>query len=332
MQALVYDGNLHLSEQPLAPIPPGEVRIQVSRASICNTDLEICRGYMGFQGILGHEFVGRVVKCHSELPDDIAQRWLDKRVVGEINCGCGQCPLCLQGDTRHCPNRTTLGIDRRPGAMAEYFNLPVENLYEVPPQLSDDEAVFTEPLAAAWNILEQVHLQPNSRVLVLGDGKLGQLVAQVLRLSGCHLLVVGKHPEKLAILTDLGIAVSTLEQWEDQHRNEPACDVVVEATGSAQGLDMAINAVRPRGIIVLKSTVADNSNLNLAPIVIHEITVVGSRCGRFAPALRSLADGLIKVKPLISAHYSLSDGVEAFRCASSGAMKVLLDVADSSKG
>ena len=326
MRALVYDGSLRITDTAVTPIPPGEVRIRILLTGICNTDLEICRGYMNFQGILGHEFVGIVAETAPDIDADTARRWLGRRVVGEINCGCGRCTLCLQGDTRHCVGRTTLGIDRRQGTMAEFCTLPLANLYEVPECVSDRAAVFTEPLAAAWNIAEQIHLEPASRVLVLGDGKLGQLCAQVVRLSGCDLTVVGKHEDKLDLLKGSRIRVCLLDDWLEQKQNRQAYDIVIEATGRADGLQKAITAVRPRGTIVLKSTVAERSVLDLSLIVVHEINVIGSRCGRFAPALRSLERGLIDVEPLISAVYALDDGVKAFAAAQRSSLKVLLTV------
>ena len=324
MRALVFDGDLRLGEIPILPVPAGEVRIKTSLGGVCNTDLEICKGYMGFKGVLGHEFVGTVVECASDLPKNVCERWLGKRVVGEINCGCGSCALCLGGDTRHCRQRTTLGIDRRQGIFAEYFNLPVANLFEVPASISDEQAVFAEPLAAAWNVVEMAHVVPNSRVLVLGDGKLGQLCAQVLRLVGCDLTVVGKHWDKLDALQKLGIATRSLAEWENSLDASMCYDAVVEASGTASGFNQAVGAVRPRGIIVLKSTVADGSPMNLSPLVINEITMVGSRCGRFGPALRSLEAGLIKVDYLISAIYDLANAVEAVQAARRSSLKVLV--------
>lgn len=326
MRALVYDGSLKLTDIEMPSLGPGEARIKVLLAGICNTDLEICRGYMSYQGILGHEFVGIVTETAADCDPAEAQKWLGKRVVGEINCGCGHCCLCAQGDARHCADRTTLGIDRHPGVMASYCTLPFANLYAVPDEVSDSQAVFTEPLAAAWNILEQVHIDPSDRVLLLGDGKLGQLCAQVVRLSGCELTVVGKHEDKLCLLEPFNVRVRLLNDWMAERSAEPAYDIVIEATGSAGGLELALQAVRPRGTIVLKSTVAERSQLDLAPIVVHEIKIIGSRCGCFAPALRALQQGLIRVEPLIAGTYDLADGVEAFALAKKSSLKVLLKV------
>ncbi|MDO5297435.1 MAG: alcohol dehydrogenase catalytic domain-containing protein [bacterium] len=326
MRALVYDGSLKLTDIEMAPLRSGEARIKVLLAGICNTDLEICRGYMNYQGILGHEFVGIVTEAAADCDPAEAQKWLGRRVVGEINCGCGHCCLCAQGDTRHCAARTTLGIDRHPGVMASYCTLPFANLYAVPNEVSDSQAVFTEPLAAAWNILEQVHIIPSDRVLLLGDGKLGQLCAQTVRLSGCDLTAVGKHEDKLRLLEPFNVRVRLLNDWMAERSAEPAYDIVIEATGSAGGLELALQAVRPRGTIVLKTTVTERSQLDLAPIVVHEIKIIGSRCGRFAPALRALQQGVIHVEPLIAGTYDLADGVEAFALAKKSSLKVLLRV------
>lgn len=314
MLALRLNGDLRLEEVPRPEPPPGEARIRVLLAGICNTDLELRKGYMGFAGTPGHEFVGVVEDCEDPA-------WRGRRVVGEINCGCGACPHCARGDARHCPGRTTLGIFRRDGAFAEFLTLPVRNLLEVPEGVPDRVAVFTEPVAAAFEILEQLHLGPGERVTVLGDGKLGLLVAQVLARTGAEVLAVGRHPGKLALLEDLGLPTRLSRDWrpaEDQ-------DVVVEVTGTAEGFASALEAVRPRGRIVLKSTVAADSLLNLAPLVIREITVVGSRCGPFAPALRALASGAVRVEPMIQAVRPLAEGREAFEEAGRrGALKVLL--------
>ncbi|MCR5662564.1 MAG: alcohol dehydrogenase catalytic domain-containing protein [bacterium] len=319
MKGLVFDGSLALKQIDAPAIPIGEALIKVLVSGICNTDLEICRGYMGYKGVLGHEFVGIVEAFAPGTDPAVISRWQGKRVVGEINCGCGKCLDCLAGDTRHCPNRTTLGIDRRNGTMAEYCLLPVENLYEVPENVSDRQAVFTEPLAAAWEIAAQLHICPNHEVAVFGDGKLGLLVALVLRLSGCSLTLVGKHPEKMKIAEDAGVKTCLASVWQARQ----TCDIAVEATGTASGLNIALNSVKSRGIVVLKSTIADNTQVDCTQIVVREITVMGSRCGRFAPALRSLASGSVDVLPLISAEYSLDNGEEAFRKAH-GSLKVLI--------
>jgi threonine dehydrogenase-like Zn-dependent dehydrogenase len=267
---------------------------------------------MGFQGVPGHEFVGEVQSGPSPL--------LGKRVVGEINFACGRCTLCAQQLGRHCPERRVMGILRADGSFAEYLAVPVANLHPVPDSITDEAAVFTEPLAAAFEILEQVHLQPTDEVLVLGDGKLGLLCAQVLQQTGARVQVLGKHPAKLRFLQKLGLRTTLLTDWQPA----PA-DVVVEATGSTTGLALALTAVRPRGTLVLKSTVATEHTLSLAPLVVNEVTVVGSRCGPFAPALRALAHQHVTVTPLITRIYPLTAGADAVaHAAQPGALKILL--------
>ncbi len=314
MRALCWDGH-HLRLDASYPEPKPDRRtalVRVRLAGICSTDLQILKGYMGFRGVLGHEFVGEVCGGPSE--------WMGRRVVGEINFSCGDCPFCLQGLGRHCPQRRVMGIWGADGAFAEYVAVPLACLHPVPEGLSDEEAVFTEPLAAAWEILEQLHLRPSDEVLVLGDGKLGLLCAQVLRLSGVEVSVVGKHPHKLSLLQGLGIKTVLLSHWKPR-----PVGVVVEATGSPSGLKLALDSVRPRGTLVLKSTVAEEHGLSLAPLVIHEVTVIGSRCGPFPPALRALVRGEVFVRPLVERVYSLGEGVEAMaHAARSGALKVLL--------
>jgi len=312
MKALVFDGTLHFaSDYPRPSPPPGEALVRVLLAGICNTDLEIIKGYMGFRGVLGHEFVGMVV----EAPDAAL---VGKRVVGEINAWCGDCPTCRAGRPTHCPHRTTLGIYGRDGAFAEFLTLPQRNLHLVPDGVSNEAAVFVEPLAASLEILEQVHVRPTHRVAVLGDGKLGLLVAQVLALTGCDLTVAGHHAAKLAFLARKGIATTTRSP-------EGQFDVVVECTGQAAGFELARRLVRPRGILVLKSTFAGTQEVALAPLVVDEVTLVGSRCGPFAPALRLLAGGLVDTSSLISAVYPLEEGLEAMeRARQRGTLKVLL--------
>jgi len=317
MKALVYDGELRLAGDYRRPEPPpAEALVRVTLAGICNTDLEIVRGYMDFHGVLGHEFVGVVEAC-AGVPE-----LTGRRVVGEINAACGNCPTCRAGRPTHCPNRTTLGIGGRDGAFAEYLTLPVANLHLVPDQVSDREAVFTEPLAAACEITEQVHLHPTDRVVVLGDGKLGLLVSQVLGLANCDLLVVGRHAEKLAILQRWGIP--TTLAGEVRHVQ---ADVVVDCTGHPDGFLAARAMVRPRGTLVLKSTFHGVNQVNLTSLVVDEVQLVGSRCGPFAPALRLLARHLIDVESLIDAVYPLDEGLAAFEQASTkGTLKVLLEV------
>lgn len=324
MKSIFFDQKLKIKEIPRPQAIGSEALIKVELAGLCNTDLELCRGYMDFTGVLGHEFVGTVEELGPECTDADKQKWLHKRVVGEINCGCGHCSWCLaHSDARHCPNRTTLDIDRRYGVFAPYTLLPVKNLYAVPASVSNRQAVFTEPLAAAWEIVEQLHLQPNSQVLIFGDGKLGLMAAAVLRLSCLNLTLIGKHEQKLQLAAQMGVKTELLQNFQAQQ-----ADVVIEATGSPNGLEMAIANVKPRGTIVLKSTVAANSNLNLAPIVVKELTVLGSRCGPFAPALRSMELGLVDPEPLISAIYPLSEGLSAFQKAQDrNSIKVLIDPA-----
>jgi len=332
MRALVYHGvDLTLEQNYPHPTPVvGEALIRVLQVGICNTDLEIVRGYMEFMGVLGHEFVGIVEEIYGEQVRDSYNHLLSQRVVGDINAACHRpdCSYCQRNMPTHCPNRTTLGIVKRDGAFADYLMLPVENLHLVPDNVSDEEAVFVEPLAANFGILEQVHIQPTESVLILGDGKMGQLAAQVFVLAGCEVMMVGKHEEKLALVTQYGIPTHLLKDIE-QHAfpDGRRVDHVIECTGSAQGIELALSLVRPRGTLHLKSTVADKSTLNLAPIVIDEIRVQGSRCGPFAPALRALNQKRVNVRPLISATYTLNEGLAAFEYAEQkGVLKVLVRV------
>ena len=315
MRALYVDEQLEYHPKAPDPAPPpGEALIRTRLAGICNTDLEIVRGYMGFKGVLGHEFVGEVVRA------DDAPELVGQRVVGEINAYCGECATCRRGDPTHCPHRSTLGIDRRDGTMADYFTLPIKLLYPAPSSVPDEWAVFTEPLAAACEITEQVAIRPTDRVIVLGDGKLGLLVAQVLGLTGCDLLAVGRHPEKLAVLERRGIRTQIADEAIPS-----GADVVVEATGSAGGFATARALVRPRGTLVLKSTFHRDVSLDLSMVVVDEVTVVGSRCGPFPAALRLLEQRLVDVESLIHQAFSLEDGLAAFERASApGVLKVLL--------
>jgi alcohol dehydrogenase len=317
MKALVLDESLTFRTNYPDPQPiPGEALIRVHLAGICNTDLELQKGYMDFCGIPGHEFVG-TVECAPGFTE-----WEGLRVVGDINAACLRCPTCLHGHLTHCPNRTTLGIQGRDGAFAEYITLPVANLYHVPDTLTDEVAVFTEPLAAACEILEQVHVHPTDRVVVIGDGKLGLLCAQVLALTGCELTVLGHHPGKLAVLTQVGIHTSLNPASFDRN-----VDIVVEATGSRGGYTQACELVRPRGTIILKSTYHGQTGINLSMQVVNEITVSGSRCGPFAPALRLLEQQRVIVSPIISSRYQLDEALTAFKQAMQpGMLKVLLDI------
>ncbi len=318
IKALYFKGELTILEDYARPSPPkGEALIRVTVAGICRTDLEILKGYMGFEGIPGHEFCGVVEEING---DD--RSLVGKRVVGEINCGCKNCAACLSGLEAHCPQRTTLGIDGRDGCLAEYTTLPVGNLHRVPDNVSDEEAVFTEPLASAFEIAEQVHIKPRAKIAVLGDGRLGILSALALNLTQADLTLVGKHREKLAIAAEQNVKTVTVEALDCAKK----FDIVVEATGSHGGFELAGALVRPRGTLVMKSTVKEPGELNLTPLVVDEITLVGSRCGPFAPALRALENRLIDVKPLISKTYEFAQCLEAFGyCKTGSPLKVLID-------
>src|SRR5713226_8357982 len=332
MRALVRrETGLVLEQDYPMPAPvDGEALIRVLLAGICNTDLEITRGYLDFQGVPGHEFVGVVEEVYGDVAQEQYGYLIGQRIVGEINAACHRpdCWYCQRGIFTQCPKRTTLGIVNRDGAFADYLTLPVENLHLVPENVSDEEAVFVEPLAANFEILEQVHLKPTESVVILGDGKMGQLAAQVLTLSGCEVMMVGKHKEKLALAERRGVHTYVLADAQTfTLENGRRVDMVVECTGSAQGLEMAMRLVRARGVIALKSTVAEKTLIHLAPIVIDEIRVQGSRCGPFAPALRALSQKIVDVRPLISAYYPLDEGLIAFKHAEQkGVLKVLMRV------
>lgn len=332
MRALVYNGTTLTLENNYPPLTPveGEALIRVLQVGICNTDIEIVRGYMNFTGVLGHEFVGVVEEIFGSSAQQRYGHLIGKRVVGDINAACRRpdCYYCQHDMHTHCPNRTTLGIVKRDGAFADYLMLPVENLHSVPDNVSDEDAVFVEPLAANFEILEQIHIKPTDSVIVLGDGKMGQLAARVLSLSNCAVSLVGKHEEKLALVEQCGVKTHLLEDIEQlASANIERVDHIVECTGSAQGIELAINLVKPRGNLILKSTVADRSTLNMAPIVVDEIRVQGSRCGPFEPALHALSQKLIDVHPLISASFPIEEGVAAFKCAEQkGVLKVLVRV------
>jgi len=314
MRALHFDGHRARVTSIAEPEPfPESALVRVSLAGVCDTDLQLVKGYMDFRGVLGHEFVGSVCDGPTE--------WLGRRVVGEINFACHNCALCETGLDRHCPNRRVMGILDADGAFAETVRVPIANLHAVPESIPDEAAVFAEPLAAAFEILEQVDVEAGSDCLVLGDGKLGLLIAQVLRETGARVRLVGKHPEKLAIAHRLGIEAVRL----DDYRPDPM-SLVVEATGRSDGFERAIAAVKPRGTIVLKTTVAARAEIDLAPLVINEIQVVGSRCGPFAPAMRALENGSVDVRPLIHERVGLEDALEALQIASTpGALKVLIE-------
>ena len=306
MKAIVFDNELKFDNNYSKPTPQkGEALIRVTLAGICNTDYEITKGYMGYIGVLGHEFVGVV-----EEVNDGDQSWVGKRVVAEISWGCDNpnCEWCAKKNYRHCPNRHTIGIWKKDGCMAEYITLPTNILFEVPENVTDEQAVFVEPLAAACEILEQLHIEPTSKVLVLGDGKLGLTTALTLNAHNLDVLLVGKHQNKLDIAKAQGVKTQLLSEF----KQEKKYDVVVEATGSASGFETSMSLTKPRGVLVLKSTVATGKELNLAPIVIDEITVLGSRCGQFGPALRLLENNRIDFKHFISKTYSIDQALEAF--------------------
>ncbi|KPL06543.1 alcohol dehydrogenase [bacterium SM23_57] len=300
------------------PIPKpvqGEALIHLHKAGVCSTDLELLKGYYPFTGIPGHEFVGVVEEC----PGDPS--WVGKRVVGEINVNCGVCAACRRGHPSHCERRVVLGIKGMDGVFAEYFVLPVKNLHLVPDSVSDDAAVFTEPLAAALEILEQVHIQPSNKVVVIGAGRLGQLVAQVLRLTGCELHVVARYPNQKEILE-----LHQIPAIDEHDLGEGKFEIAIEATGSPEGLKLAQRIVRPRGMVILKSTYTGKIQINISSIVVNEITLMGSRCGPFKPALDLLRGELVDPIPLISARYSFAKGLDALEHAGkSGVIKVILE-------
>jgi threonine dehydrogenase-like Zn-dependent dehydrogenase len=288
---------------------PGETLLRVRAVGVCDTDLQLARGYMGFRGVLGHEFVG--------LTAD------GRRVTAEINNACHHCPTCREGLSQHCPNRTVLGILNHDGAMADLVAVPERNVHAVPDAVDDHQAVFIEPLAAAFRITEQLDMNPEVTVAVLGDGKLGLLCAWVARLTGAHVHLVGKHPEKLALAGE-GVLAHTLDEALGMGR---VFDVVADCTGSKSGLATALSLVYPCGTVVLKTTVAGEYAVDLAPVVIDEVRVIGSRCGPFPKAIAALAAGMVDVRPLIGAVYPLDEAEAAFRAAAAkGARKVLMDV------
>ncbi len=315
MRALVFDGAIALRDVPKPEPAPGEALVRVRMAGVCNTDLEITRGYMGFHGVLGHELLGIVEAC-----DDAD--WIGRRVVGEINLACRRCEWCDRGLARHCPTRTVLGIRHKNGCFAEYVTMPVANLHAVPESIPDERAVFVEPLAAAFEIAEQIDLAKHADALVLGDGKLGLLTAMVLRHRGLDVTVAGRHDRKLALARNVG--ARTIAPHDVAARS---FDLVVEATGAPTGLTAALAAVEPRGTIVLKSTFHGTAVLATAPIVVDEVTLVGSRCGPFAPAIAALREHAIDPFPLVDGSYALVDAPAALeRAASPGILKVLLDL------
>ena len=312
------DGQLALHNDYPRPEPGAdEALIRVALAGICSTDLELVKGYAGgFRGVLGHEFVGVVEAVGSAE----AAEWVGRRVVGGINLGCRRCAVCLGDGPEHCPNRKTLGIHNKDGVFADYLTLPVVNLLAVPEGVADEEVVFTEPLAAALRIREQIVVRPSARAAVVGPGRLGLLVAQVLALAGTDVTVLGRRAQSLELPRQLGLATGLVTEAADD-----SFDLVVEATGNDAGLAHSLRLARPRGTLVLKSTFAGQAHVNLTKLVVGEIAVVGSRCGPFAPALRLLERGAVRVRPLIEAEYPLTDALAAFaHAARPGVRKVLL--------
>lgn len=314
MRALWLE-NRQLSLRDIAiPERAGEALVKVRLAGICSTDLELVKGYYPYAGVPGHEFVGEVVASPVE-------GWVGRRVVGEINAACGSCEACRNGRPTHCEKRSVLGIVARDGVFAEYVSLPPANLHLVPDNVTDEMAVFTEPLAAALEILEQVAVRPTDRVLLVGAGRLGQLIARVLKLAGCELCVVARHPAQRQLLH--GCGVRTIAEPDIAPGR---WDLVVEATGAPAGFAIARRAVRPRGTMILKSTYAGELAVDVSAIVVDEINLVGSRCGPFAPALRLLATGLVDPTPLVAARHRLDGALAAFgQAAQSGVLKVLVE-------
>lgn len=307
-------GRVTVRSRPLPRIPKGFARIRVLAAGICSTDLELQRGYYGFSGTPGHEFVG-------EVTDAEDRGWIGKRVGGEINLACGDCEWCARDLGRHCPHRTVLGIVKHPGAHAEFLTLPMRNLHPIPDSVSDEQAVFIEPVAAACEILDQVRVPAGSRIAVLGDGKLGLLIAQVLRARGARVHLYGRHRDKMRLVERDGLTVETA----GKSLPERAWPMVVEATGSADGLRSAVALCEPRGTVIMKSTVHGLVKIDTAPAIVNEVTLIGSRCGRFEPAIRLLASGRVWVDGLISDQFPLARAPEAFRRAGAkGVLKVLL--------
>ncbi|RMW36372.1 MAG: alcohol dehydrogenase [Nitrosopumilus sp.] len=304
MKATSFDGKQMKYDENYPDPKPGESLVRVSLAGICGTDLEILDGYMAYNGVLGHEFVGVVEK--SQNPDLIG-----KRVVGEINAGCNKCDSCKKGMQRHCPNRTVLGILKRDGAFAEFLSLPEENLHVIPDSITDEQAVFVEPLAAAFEIKEQVSLNSDWKVAIVGDGRLAQMICQVLKLSCPDVTCFGRHQSKLANLEKFEIPTKIgIDDADSQ-----SYDLVVEATGSNSGFADTMKLVKPRGTVILKSTIASRENLDLTPTVVNEITLVGSRCGLFKPAIDALATGIISVDSMIDSTFPLEKFSDAINHA-----------------
>jgi len=316
MRALVYNKDLrYVTDYPVPRPKHDEALIRVTHAGICNTDIEITKGYMGFKGIPGHEFVGIVEKC-------VDKNLVGKRITGEINLGCGQCYYCRNQMQNHCSARSVLGILNKDGAFAEYVTLPVRNLHKIPKTIPDEEAIFIEPLAAAYEILEQVAISSTDKICVLGDGKLGLLVAQVIANTGGELTTIGRHREKLSILDEIGIKTGLSQEFK--YRD---FDIVIDCTGSSSGMRMALQIVKPRGKIVLKTTMAKKIQIDMNQFVINEISLIGSRCGPFSSAVKAIRSRQIDLYPLISDVFPVEEGVKAFQyAASKGVLKVILKV------
>lgn len=307
-------GRVEVRRQPLPRVPRGFVRIRLLSAGICSTDLELQRGYYGFSGTPGHEFVGEVTEAEDST-------WIGKRVAGEINLACHKCEWCARGLGRHCPHRSVLGIVKHPGAFREFLTLPLANLHPIPTKLSTEQAVFIEPVAAACEILDQVKVPRDTKVAVLGDGKLGLLIAQVLTSHGAQVHLLGRHKDKMKLVERAGITAEVA----GKHLPQLAYSIVVDSTGSAEGLRTAIAMCQPRGTVVMKSTVHGMVSIDTAPAIVNEVTLVGSRCGRFEPAIRLLSSGRVRVDNLISDRFPLDRAPEAFaRAATKGVLKVLL--------
>jgi len=314
MKALWLENNRISLSDALQPHKPNEALIKIRKAGICSTDLELVKGYYPYTGILGHEFVGKVVEVEDAS-------WIGQRVVGEINVVCNQCEQCLNGRSTHCENRTVLGIVNRDGTFAEFTTLPIANLHRVPDSVPDEMAVFTEPLAAALEIQQQIQIKPTDLVLLVGAGRLGQLIAQTLALTGCDLRVVARHAHQQSLLKAREIRIISEEEIQPWR-----WDVVVEATGSPSGFALARKAIRPRGTLVVKSTYKGEMSLNFSSIVVDEINIIGSRCGPFEPALRLMEARQVDPTVLIADEYKLDEALKAFeRAAETGVLKVLIE-------
>lgn len=314
MKALYFDGTKMTLRKDYPTPKSGEALVKVRLAGICGTDLEMMQGYASFVGILGHEFVG-------EVAESTNKSLVGRRIVGEINAGCGKCHMCMTGLERHCPERTVLGIYKRDGAFAEFLSLPEKNLHVIPDSISDEQAVFVEPLAAAFEIEEQLRIDKDSKIAILGDGRLAQLISRVLKIKHHNITCFGRHQKKLDLVNKIGIKTKTNISTPDEH----TFDVVIEATGSESGFLDAMRLAKPRGTIVLKSTIASKNKLDFSPAIVNEITFVGSRCGPFTPAIQALTTGAVFVDDLIDSVYSLDKSDEAFTAAqNSEKLKILL--------